>query len=504
MARSLRMKIEDATLRNSGSYSKCRKTSNSHISHLATLCLLLIASVSESTAQTDYNVMTNWAYHPDKLINLLADYNLDVAVFDTAMEVDSVIEIENRSIENTGTDVFFVHPTYLSGTYLQPGNVAINEQPFSNIFTGIIAQGGLLAKYGRFYAPLYRQATPPSFLGNPNFEAQAAAVSVAYGDVHAAFMHYLDHQSGGNDFILAAHSQGSYLLSMLLQDVIAEDESLRERMIAAVPAGVAAIYDDPGEGPGAWWNGLDLCSTIEQCGCVMNWRSFPEGHNMGLNPVNSGSPAFNPLLVDSGWVAHVIDPELDYFYQDSLFYGNESEPLRYYIAPNGGDVYGSGTGFVAFDGLYSIRHRRTSTQGVGFWLEHSPAENDQRPDDLANEEDDPLFEFWGYHRKDYHVYLFALLEQLDAKLESCGALGNSFHTESNCRIEVFPNPSANHVQLMYGRLPLSDTDVEVYSLSGKSVKRGRTTESGSLNLDGLPAGLYLLKSKRGTVKVAVE
>lgn len=504
MPHPLRMKSSNAMPGNLRTRTGGRRSEGSRFTNLSIICFLLISAVTETAAQPDYSVMTNWAYHPDKLINLLAGYNLDVAVFDTEMQVDSIIEFENRATENTGTDVFFVHPTFLSVTYVQPGNVALNEQPAGDIFTGIIAQGGLLAKYGRFYAPRYRQATPPTFLGNPDFAAQAAAVSVAYGDVRAAFMHYLEQQSGGNDFILAAHSQGSYLLSMLLQDVIAEDEALKGRMIAAAPAGVVAVYDETGEAPGAWWNGLELCATVGQCGCVMNWRSFPEGHDVGLNPANSGSPAFNPLLADSGWVARVIDPDADFFYQDSLFYGNETQPLRYYIAPNGGDIYGSGTGFAAFDGLYGIRHRRTSPQGVGFWVGHTPAADDQRPDDLAAAEDDPLFDLWGYHRKDYHIYLWALLEQLDAKLESCGALGISSDKEPENTIETFPNPATNRVHLRHRGLPLSFTYVEVYSLFGKKVRRGQTSASGSFDTGGLPAGLYLLKSEKGTVKVVVE
>ncbi len=466
------------------------------------LVLTAISGPAPLQSQPDYNFLTNWAAHPDKLINPLAEYNLDVAVFDAEMQIDSIIEFANRAAENTGTDVFFVHPTYLSETYTAPGNVPLNAQPAVDIFTGIIAQAGLLAKYGRFYAPRYRQATPPVFLGTPEPVAQAAALSTAYGDVRAAFLHYLAQENGGNDFILAAHSQGSYLLSMLLQDVIAGDAVLKSRMVAAVPAGMVSVYDLPGTGPGAWWDGLELCTDLAQCHCIMTWRSYSEGQTAGMN---AGHPAFSPLAADSGWVDRVIDPEEDWFFQDSLYYGTDAVPLRHYIAPNGGDSYGTGTGFVAFDGLYSIRYQRNGPQEVGFFLTHTSAPGDQRPDDLASEAEHPLYTFWGYHRKDYHIYLWALIEQLNAKLENCGVLSTAAQPEtSREELRAVPNPASKSTELRHGDRSLPLAAIRIYGSDGRLKKRSRTSQNGKVDLEGLPAGLYLLKSEKGTVKVVVE
>lgn len=484
---------------------KCRTRGASAGQIGAALLWLLCPGLPDAaSAQTDYSLMQNWAYHPEKLVNLIADYSLDVAVLSPDMQTDSIITFENRATQNTGTDVFFVHPTYLSGTYAIPENVEISGQPIDQILAGIIAQGGLLAHYGRFYAPFYRQATPPVFLGTPELQAQAAALGTAYGDVRAAFLNYLNTQNGGNDFILAAHSQGAYLLSMLLQDVIAGDVELKSRMVAAVPAGMVSVYDAPEatEGPGGWWNGLELCTEIGQCGCIMTWRTYNEGQTAGSN---AGHPAFSPLAVDSGWVDRVIDPEEDWFFQDSLYYGTDAVPLRHYIAPNGGDSYGTGTGFVAFDGLYSIRYQRNDPQEVGFFLTHTPAPGDQRPDDLASEAEHPLYTFWGYHRKDYHIYLWALIEQLNAKLENCGVLSTAARPEtSREELRAAPNPASKSTELRHGDRSLPLAAIRIYGPDGRLKKRSRTSQSGSVDLEGLPAGLYLLKSEKGTVKVAVE
>ncbi len=448
--------------------------------------------------QPDYSAMNNWAYHPDKQINLLANYNLDIAIIGPGMTVDSVIAVDNKATENTGLDIFFVHPTFLSGGYTEPDNVALNEQPLSSLLSGIIAQGGLLAQYGRFYAPRYRQATPPTFLGTPDAMAQIQALGTAYADVRAAFLHYLSHDNQGNDFILAAHSQGSYLLSMLLREIIAPDEDLKSRMLAAVPAGMVSVYDVPGSGPGAWWEDIKLCTEVDECHCVMTWRSYGFAGASGINP---GHPAYNELAVDSGWIQRSIEAE-DWVYQDSLYYGDAPQPLRYFIEPNGGDTYGTGTGFVAFDGLYSIRHRRLGPQAVGFEVIYDPAENDQRPDVMAEDASDPLFPFWGFHRKDYHIYLWALLQQLEAKMQACQSLSSPAQVEVHREnLSLYPNPSNGWVRLQYRGKKMLHEELAVYDAQGRVQRLSKSDAGGRIDLRGLSAGAYVIQSSKGAVRV---
>ncbi len=38
---------------------------------------------------------------------------------------------------------------------------------------------------------------------------------------------------------------------------------------------------------------------------------------------------------------------------------------------------------------------------------------------MADETNDPNFKYSGYHRKDYNIYLWALMEQIDLKLKNC-------------------------------------------------------------------------------------
>jgi len=123
------------------------------------IVLLLLFFGQTLNAQTDYTQMSNWHFHPNKPINILSNYNLDVAIIDKNLKITSVIEITNQAITNTGIDVFFVHPTQLITIPQLPDTVSISDQPDLLIASTIIAQGGLMAKYGRFFAPKYRQST---------------------------------------------------------------------------------------------------------------------------------------------------------------------------------------------------------------------------------------------------------------------------------------------------------------------------------------------------------
>jgi len=64
--------------------------------------------------------------------------------------LDSIIAVPNNSTTNTGVDVFFVHPTVLSQINDPPQNIVLEEQSEFMVSATILAQAGLMAKYGRF------------------------------------------------------------------------------------------------------------------------------------------------------------------------------------------------------------------------------------------------------------------------------------------------------------------------------------------------------------------
>lgn len=367
-------------------------------------------------SSVDYDAMENWAFHSEKP-TFLSSYDLDIAVINPKLEISSVIPINNNARTNTGIDVFFVHPTVLTNITSPTGTIEIKDQPKFYIEGTITAQAGLLAKYGRLFAPRYRQSTGPTYQQTTDKSLQASVISTSYSDIKAAFLNYLENYNNGNEIILAGHSQGSYLLAMLLRDVFDANPELRSKLITAALGGMGYIYTNNDNTLGGWWENIPFCKTASQCGCVQNWGSFAEHQN--LPDVNPGLPAFNQHLADQGLIFRTIDLSNDRFMMDDSYYSTELSRLDNYIMPKGTYNFGGNYNFLALDNLYSIRLRREGQQKVGLSVAYSPKASDQRPNDLASEDSHPNFQNWGYHRKDYHIYLWALMEQIDMKIANC-------------------------------------------------------------------------------------
>lgn len=379
-------------------------------------------SISESEqrieiplSNVDYNSMDNWTFHPNKP-TFLTNYNLDIAVIDENLQIENTIPIVNNAYTNTGIDVFFVHPTVLTQNEI-PEYIEIQDQPELLITGTIVAQGALLSKYGRLYAPRYRQSTGKTYRPETDKETQASIIAVSYSDVKAAFLDYLNNHNNGNKIIIAGHSQGSYLLAMLLRDVIDTDENLRSKLMIAALAGMDYLYASENSYLGGWWQNIPLCTTTNECGCVHNWTSFDESQS--LPEIDYAMPQFNPYLINSGLVYRTFNEGEDWFIQDFSFYDTQTQPLRYYIVPDTNYNLSAGNNFIAFDNLYNVRHKRDGLTKVALSIAHNPEVNDMRPNDLANEVFHPNYSDWGYHIKDYHIYLWALMQQIDLKINNC-------------------------------------------------------------------------------------
>ncbi|EAS19040.1 hypothetical protein BBFL7_00489 [Flavobacteria bacterium BBFL7] len=364
----------------------------------------------------DYNSLNNWVFHPDKT-SILTNYNLDIEVIDQNLQVEQIIPITNNSSTNTGIDVFWVHPTQITDNSFA-GNVEISDQPGVLISLTIIAQGGLLSKYGRMYAPRYRQSTGLVYLDeNIDKEVQANYIATSYSDVKTAFLNYLNNHNNGNKIILAGHSQGSYLIAMLLRDLFDNDSLLRSKLLTASLGGMGYVYAKENLYRGGWWENIPLCTTTDQCGCIHNWASFDEQQN--IIDINYSLPMFNPYLLNSGLVYRKFDMNEDWFAQDFSYYGTNTVALKNYITPNTSYNLGNGANFIAFNGLYDVRQKREGPLKVALSLQHNSILNDLRPDELGIEQNNVNYSNWGYHTKDYHIYLWALMSQIDEKINGC-------------------------------------------------------------------------------------
>lgn len=463
---------------------------------------ILLIYCNAVIAQTDYSQLTNWYYHPNKPINIIGNYNLDIAVVDKNLTIDSTISITNNSETNTGIDIFWVHPTQLTSPPTNLANIPLSNQPYSLISSTILAQGALLAKYGRFYAPRYQQASPASFL-DPTYSdsARAAAIITAYNDVKTAFEHYLVNDNNGNKIILAGHSQGSFLLGMLIRDLFDNDPALRSKLLTASLGGKAYFHSAIGQYSGGQWENVPLCTTMNQCECIHTWRSFKETQTIP-NLVTT-LPVFNTTLVDSGLVYRNVNLSTDWFVQDSLYYNSTSSPLRYYIAPDASYGLGGGANFIAFDSLYTARFKRTSNTKLVLAVNYTNDPTDQRPNDLLPVENSSGFLGSGFHSKDYHIYLWAIMEQIDAKINGC-SLATNVDTYPNTvnYINVYPNPSSGAFTLEINS-PISKGEfILITDALGKVVKK--IESQAIIQIDIEYSGIYFLITKYGTKKIIIK
>ena len=164
-------------------------------------------------------------------------------------------------------DVFFIHPTMLMeglewNADLEDAsmNQKVDRWPIRH-------QASAFAGVGRIFAPRYRQAHIRIFdLGD---SLSWAAAEVAYSDVRAAFLHYLEHWNEGRPILLAGHSQGSFHGRTLLQEFF-DGTPLQSQLIAAYFPGMDMYADE--------FDALTLCGSPEDTGCLCTWMTYGEGY----------------------------------------------------------------------------------------------------------------------------------------------------------------------------------------------------------------------------------
>ncbi len=164
-------------------------------------------------------------------------------------------------------DVFYLHPTTFRGNY--NWNQELNDAE-TNQWTDdsvIARQAAIFNGCCRVYAPRYRQATAAA-VGATDDSGDKARV-VAYEDIKAAFQYYLDHFNDGRPFILAGHSQGTFLIQRLLEEVI-DASPVRPQLVAVYGIGISF----PTGTFGSQYKTITACTKPDQTGCVVSWLTF--------------------------------------------------------------------------------------------------------------------------------------------------------------------------------------------------------------------------------------
>jgi hypothetical protein len=223
------------------------------------------------SASATYGDPANWLCRPDKAD--VCDGDLDT----TNIAADGTTSIERWApATDPRVDCFYVYPTVS-----RDAGVTSDLVPGDEEIRAVRSQAARFGSTCRVFAPLYHQVTVTALLqsfggGAGGADADAIAkgtldpngpIGVGYADVVDAFRQYLANDSGGRGFILLGHSQGSTLLSRLINQEIAPDPALRARMVSAFLVGLP-----PGDQPDQAVT--PPCTTGTMTGCYISYSSF--------------------------------------------------------------------------------------------------------------------------------------------------------------------------------------------------------------------------------------
>lgn len=167
-------------------------------------------------------------------------------------------------------DVFYLHPTIyrkaVKGNDLWNANLADEKLNESVDELAMLNHASIFNAAGRVFAPRYRQANIAVYYPEGRSVSQRA-LDVAYGDVLAAFDHYLNTWNNGRSIIIASHSQGTTHAKRLMADRF-DGKPLGRQLVAAYLIGMPVSADA--------YNTIPVCESATQTGCFVSWRTYRE------------------------------------------------------------------------------------------------------------------------------------------------------------------------------------------------------------------------------------
>lgn len=223
----------------------------------------------------DYTRLENWAAHPDK------KDNADLTPGDSL-----------TAVTNAPVDVFWIHPTIYTYTPNTPyqWNADVNDTRLNRKVDNstIKLQASAFNGAGNIYAPRYRQAHLYTFM-TPFREDHEGALDLAYQDVKAAFVYYLEHWNQGRPFIIASHSQGTRHAVRLLQEMI-DGKDLQRQLVAAYIVGYPTLRTE--------FTSLPVCQSEEQTKCLISWSTYAYDYVPGNGIYARAEDRRNIILVN--------------------------------------------------------------------------------------------------------------------------------------------------------------------------------------------------------------
>jgi Protein of unknown function (DUF3089) len=165
-------------------------------------------------------------------------------------------------------DCFYVYPTVSDQTTTRSNRQIDPEQRSIALY-----QAARYSQHCRVFAPMYRQLTLPAI--DSGYTVSPAHLKVSVADVAAAFKLYLHKYNHGRPFVLIGHSQGSFVLELMIRKLIDPNRRLRSQMLSAILLGGNVLVKD-GADTGGTFTHVPSCRTIDELGCVIAFSSFDQ------------------------------------------------------------------------------------------------------------------------------------------------------------------------------------------------------------------------------------
>ena len=195
--------------------------------------------------------------------------------------------------ENKSADLFIVCPTVDLGTGGNKNMSLADNEAKKNFYGALNMERGIYEQHCRMYAPYYRQAVLADY-DLPANEAEPY-FNLAYKDVRAAFVYYMQHENNGRPFVLAGFSQGAEMCLRLLKEFGNED-FVKDNMVACYAIGWRFTPQEAEKYPY-----IQPAKCADDLGKVIIFNSeAPEVTSSAIVPEGLKTFAINPLTWSCG------------------------------------------------------------------------------------------------------------------------------------------------------------------------------------------------------------